>query len=107
MSICTIFAMESLESKKYSVGYVQKRHEMNNWLLSKGDKKYTYELNKGGNIHSRWIWKEKNERWGRTATPSNNPPKENKMVAESSDRLNRKKLRQQKHRSKKDRPPRG
>ena len=80
MSICTIFAMlQDLENKR-QVGSLQKQYQMNKWLESHGIKDYTYEIHKCGKIHSRWIWKEKTERLGRTATPTDKIPSEYKKM---------------------------
>jgi len=70
MSICTIYTSLSESDTKIPVGFIQKHYEMNTWLLTNGKKKQTYEIQRGGKVHSIWIWKEKTERWGRTATPS-------------------------------------
>jgi hypothetical protein len=97
MSICTIFIKNEDPDKKKSVGTIQQHHNMNNWLLINGIKDITYELYKGDCIHSVWIWKDKIERWGRTATPSTKPKTNTieDIVYVPTDKINRKKVRQE------------
>lgn len=98
MSICKIYAVYPDTGKKYETGSVLKHYDMNNWLLDKGKKEFTYELRKGEKVHSIWIWKEKKERWGRTATPSNKKVSIiiDNSERESHDRHSRKKARKDK-----------
>lgn len=107
MSICTIFIKNLDNDRNKPVGIIQKHYNMNNWLLANGVKDVTYELYKGDNIHSIWIWKEKNERWGRTATPSTKEPTIiiDPEYVHSNDCISRKKARQVNHkdRCKRDR----
>lgn len=102
MSICKIYAVYPDTGKKYEMGNVLKHYDMNNWLLDKGKKEFTYELHKGEKVHSIWIWKENKERWGRTATPSNKkvtPIIVDNSEKESCDRHSRKKARKEKEKA--------
>lgn len=83
MSNCTIYMSLSESDKKLPVGFMQKHYEMNTWLLANGKKKQTYEIQRGGKVHSIWIWKEKTERWGRTATPQKNESDVSQVDVES------------------------
>lgn len=99
MSICTIFIKNVDHDKNKPIGTIQKHYNMNNWLLANGMKNITYELYKGDIIHSIWIWKDKHERWGRTATPSTKEPTitiDSEYIC-PNDRISRKKARQVKH----------
>ena len=55
MSICTIYTSLSESDTKIPVGFIQKHYEMNTWLLTNGKKKQTYEIQRGGKVHSIWI----------------------------------------------------
>ena len=55
MSICTIYTSLSESDTKTPVGFIQKHYEMNTWLLTNGNKKQTYEIQRGGKVHSIWI----------------------------------------------------
>ena len=93
MSICTIYTSLSESDTKIPVGFIQKHYEMNTWLLTNGKKKQTYEIQRGVKVHSIWIWKEKTERWGRTATPSKKEagePNESEKVEPKSSKNDRK-----------------
>lgn len=109
MSICTIYTVSTDSDRKYESGSVKKHYEMNNWLNENGQKDWYYELYRGGSLHSKWIWKEKPERWGRTATPTK---KESTVSVDNQslkrDRESRKKTRQKKAKyNQKGRQPQG
>lgn len=70
MPACTIYATSEESLNKYKSGTIQNHYDMNTWLQTNGRKEWKYEVHKGKSLHSVWIWKEKTERWGRTATPS-------------------------------------
>jgi hypothetical protein len=98
MSSCIIYAYDNNIEKKYKVGNIQKHYQMSDWLNNNGIKNYIYEIHKGDTIHSKWIWKENQERWGRTATPSK---KRIIIISDDeknikNDRITRKKIRQEK-----------
>lgn len=61
----------NLEMKQRQlVGTLRTHTIMNEWLRNNGYVNYIYELWKGLDVHSRWKWKEKKNRWGRMETPS-------------------------------------
>ena len=88
-----ILARQTDSDKKYNVGIIHKHYEMNSWLQAHGRKELIYELHKDTSIHSVWLWKEKTERWGRTATPST---KITSSPSNSDVSVNKKKVRQDK-----------
>ena len=98
MTTCKIYAIQPGTGRKYESGSIQKHYEMNKWLLDRGNKEFSYELYKVGKVHSIYIWKEKSERWGRTATPSNKKIV-NSEKKEPCDRYSRKKARKKKAKS--------
>lgn len=54
------------------VDTINNHTDMNEWLRNKGEKNFIYEIWKINGLHSRWIWKNKKEKWGRLSTPKNN-----------------------------------
>lgn len=54
---------------RLNVGSIRQLSDMSKWLQTKGNKEYMYELWKTS-LHSKWIWKEYRNGWGRMATPS-------------------------------------
>ncbi len=54
------------------VSSINSHTDMNTWLRDNGDKNFIYEIWKINGLHSRWVWKNKKEKWGRLATPNNN-----------------------------------
>jgi hypothetical protein len=96
---CTIYATRGELDKKYNSGTIQNHCDMNTWLQTNGKKENSYEVHKGGSVHSIWILKEKTERWGRTATPSTKKMvinKEEDYKPPPRDRESRQKARQNK-----------
>lgn len=70
--MCDVYAYDKETEKRYKMVELQHHTHMGKWLKVKGDKKVVYEVHKPTGLHSRWIWKEKKNRWGRTATPPKN-----------------------------------
>lgn len=65
-----IYAVNSENENRLNVGSIRQLSEMSKWLQTKGNKEWMYELWKTS-LHSKWVWKENKNGWGRMATPSN------------------------------------
>lgn len=94
MSTFTIYTSLSEYDNKYSTGSLYKHYEMSGWLISNGSKNQVYELFRGSNVHSIWMWKETTGRWGRKATPSKKETVRDKTEKETVTRNSRKVVRQ-------------
>jgi hypothetical protein len=69
---CSIYKFDLSIGRKYLITYLPHHTKMGPWLKINGDPNFIYEIWKIRGIHSRWKWKIKKGKWGRTATPSKN-----------------------------------
>lgn len=67
----SIYVIDLEIEKRYKVEdrNIKKLSDVSIWLREKGKTEYIYELWKGLQLHSRWKFKEKTNRWGRMSTP--------------------------------------
>lgn len=70
MSYCAVYEINLESKRRRMIGKLSKHIEMNDWLKTHGENEHIYEIWKKVVLHSRWCWKEKNQRWGKMATPS-------------------------------------
>jgi hypothetical protein len=98
---CTILAKTEYSDKLSHICVITHHKDMGKWLKQNGNIRLIYEIHKENlsraSIHSRWIWKEKTERWGRTATPSTKKTtEENNSLKINLDRKTKKEMRKNK-----------
>lgn len=70
--MATVYITDLDTNTRKAIKLLRTHAEMGKWLKAHGKPTEIYEIWKNGNIHSRWCWKEKTNKWGRMATISKN-----------------------------------